>query len=91
MANYKVISDTLSGMFKGKDYKKNEVISEAVYGFTLSQSLIKRGFLEKVEDAPKEDFSKLTVAELKEKIVELGADPVEGKKSALIKQLEDLV
>mgnify|MGYP003632411626 CR=1 FL=1 len=92
MGKFKVISSTLTGMFKGKNYKKDDEISEAAFGPSLTKSLVSRGFLKEIkEEKVVLVFSKLTVAELKEKIIELGAEPVDGKKADLIKQLEDLV
>lgn len=90
MGKFKVISSTLTGMFKGKNYKKDDEISEAAFGPSLTKSLVIRGFLEEIKEE-KVSFSSLKKDELKEKVIELGAEPVDGKKADLLKQLEDLV
>lgn len=95
MKKFKVIAGSLSGMFKGQEVKEGDVIGQDKYGSVLTNSLVKRGFLEEIKEEKKEvasnGFDKLKKEELKEKIVELGGEPVDGTKAELISQLEELV
>jgi hypothetical protein len=95
MVKYKVLSDTLSGMYRGCYFVKGEEIGAECYGSELTNSLIERGFLEEIviveviEDEI--DYNSYTVAKLKEMIIELGAEPVDGLKADLIEQIKGLV
>lgn len=89
---YEVISSTLSWVTK-KSFKKGDVVDESVYGRKKTAELVKRGFLMEIKEEAKEsvNFEKLTKAQLKEKLQELGVESPEGTKAELIEQLESLV
>jgi len=87
---YKVISNTLSWVTK-KSFKKGDIVEVSVYGKSKTAELVKRGFLEPVEEPKKKAIEDMKVDELKAKLIELGVESPEGKKAELIEQLKGLV
>lgn len=87
---YEVVSNTLSWVTK-KSFKKGDVIDRSVYGKSKTEELVKRGFLQPLEDPKRPAIEDMKVDELKAKLIELGVESPEGKKAELIEQLKGLV